>query len=145
MRTPAPIDAQLLQARLAHLSAIQTVIARLAGYSATVKNFSLTVAAGLIGLAWGKAGTAPLMLAAFGFALIFMCLDAYYLALERSFRATHMAVCARPLNQALDQGISAKRISSGDFLRAIGSISVWLFYAPLFVVLGLLTFNHSHA
>ena len=142
---PTTIDAQLLQAQLAHLAALQTIIARLAGYSATVKNFALTVSAGLIGLAWGKHGAALLLLAGFSFATVFMCLDAYYLALERSFRAAHTKVCARGLDRALDQCIKADALGWSDFLRATSSISVWPFYSPLLLTFMLLTLLGSHA
>ena len=68
-----PTELQL-QARLAHLATIQGVIGRMAGYSASVKTFTLTVSAALVAVAFDKE-LPVLFYAGFLIAAVFALLD----------------------------------------------------------------------
>jgi len=141
--TAHPIDPQLLQARLAHLSAVQAIVTRLAGYSATVKNFCLTIGAGLVAVSFQKA-TPALLPAAIAFVIIFMCLDAYYLALERGFRALYDELGSRDLIDAMNLGIRHRNVTVFDVARALASVSVFGFYLPVMLVVAYLVYASAH-
>ena len=70
---------------LKHLEMLQSVIGRMAGNSAGLKNYCMTIAAAIIGLAAAIQKpeilyyTSPLI-------VIFGVLDGHYLRLERAFR-----------------------------------------------------------
>lgn len=126
MTDPSLSADTLVSLRLAHLSTLQGIINRLAGNSATVKNFCISIATAasavavaenFLDLLWGAAAAI----------LLFAALDAYYLALEQAFRAAYSAVVARPLAAAQDLRIVRDPISFGS---ALLSPSVWLFYLP---------------
>lgn len=124
----------LVQLRLGHLGMIQDVVTRLAGYSATVKNFCITVVAGAI-VATYAGNKADLLWIAVIAVILFAALDAYYLALERSFRAFYDKVADRPLAQASNLTI---RRGSFSWPRALWSASVLPFYFPQVVVVAVL-------
>lgn len=67
---------------------IQNVISRLAGQSTSVKSWSVTVTAGILGLA-ATTDRAALTLVAAYTALAFAVLDAYYLVSERAYRTLY--------------------------------------------------------
>lgn len=128
-----PQDAQV-QLRLGHLNIVQGIIGRLAGYSATVKNFSITLAAAAVAvnLSEDQNGLLGIAIAAVG---LFMVIDAYYLAQEKAFRDLYDEIATRPLSEAADLRIDRHNLQP---LRALRSFSVWGFYLPQLVVAGLL-------
>ena len=117
----------LVQLRLAHLNMLQAVIGRMAGYSSSVKNFSVTISAASLALAFDKTTDLPLWIA-FGATLLLGALDTYYLFKEKGFRATYQRVASEPLSNAGDLAI---RPDPASFLGALVSVSIWLFYLPL--------------
>lgn len=110
--------------RLGHLGMIESVISRLSGHSATVKNFSLTVYAGSLALAVTESEPDLLWVAALA-PLLFAALDAYYLATERSFRDFYEKVAKRPLEDAANVAMEQGRPRLPAALR---SPAVWPFY-----------------
>ncbi len=138
----SPTDGQL-QARIAHLNIIQGVIGRVAGYSAAVKNFNLTIAAALIALAFDKS-MPTLLLAGLGITAMFALLDSYYLALEKCFRDLYGDVTKRDWVEALNLSINHRSAGPLDVMKAVASVSVWGFYGPLLVGLALLSYLPSH-
>jgi hypothetical protein len=122
----------LVQFRLAHLNMLQGVIGRMAGYSSSVKNFAVTIAAASLALAFDKGTALPLWIA-LGATLLLGGLDAYYLFKEKGFRATYERVAGEPLSQA---GELAIKPDPASFLGALASVSIWLFYLPLLGVVG---------
>lgn len=125
----SPTEIQL-QSRLAHLTMVQAIIGRVAGYSAAVKNFNLTISAALIAVAFDKA-MVGLLLAGAGITVVFALLDAYYLSLEKCFRDCYAAISTRPWSEALDLAITQRPARPSDVFRSMQSVSVWGFYAPL--------------
>lgn len=71
-----------------HLQFVQKVIARLAGHSFTLKGWSITLTAALLGVA-AKEGGYVFALVALVPATVFWSLDAYYLRLERQYRSLY--------------------------------------------------------
>jgi hypothetical protein len=74
-----------------HLKMIEAIISRLAGNSFSIKGWSLTLVAALLALA-GKGANSSYAVVALIPATFFWGLDAYYLALERRFRALYALV-----------------------------------------------------
>jgi hypothetical protein len=109
---------------------VQGIIGRLAGYSAGVKTFNLTIIAALIAVAFDKSAWNLLLLGVV-VTVVFAMLDAYYLATEKCFRECYDAIASRPWPQSLDLRISHRPSGAGDVLKSVGSVSVWGFYAPL--------------
>ena len=109
---------------------IESVISRLSGHSATVKNFCLTVSAGAFALAVTNSETQLLWIAVIAPAL-FGLLDAYYLAIERAFRDFYRTVADRPLSEARNVAMEQEGAS---LHKALLSFTVWPFYVPQSVV-----------
>lgn len=137
-KAETPIEDAQVQLRLGHLNMVQGIIGRVAGFSATVKNFSVTLAAAAVAvnLAEDQKG---LLWIALGAVLLLLIIDAYYLAQEKAFRDLYDEIAERPLSQADDLRIKRPPLRP---LRAVQSFSVWAFYAPQLVVVGaLLVYN----
>jgi hypothetical protein len=131
----ADVDhASLIALRLGHLGMIQGVVDRLAGQSATVKNFCLTLVAGAIALAFSNHLSSPLWIA-LAAPLLFVGLDAYYLGLERAFRTLYEEVAGRDLSEAGQ--LSMKQRPSGT-ISALRSPAILPFYLPQIIVAALL-------
>ena len=123
-------DEVLVQYRLAHLNMLQGVIGRMSGYSSSVKNFAVTIAAASLALAFDKANSLPLWIA-LGASSLFAILDAYYLSKEKGFRKAYERVARSPLQNAQDMAIKAE---PAEFVSALASVSIWLFYIPLIAI-----------
>ena len=137
---PMPVPPEgLLQARLAHLNMVQAIIGRVASYSATVKNFNLTIAAALIAVAFDKE-LPVLLMAGMGVTIVFLLLDAYYLGLERCFRDLYNDIAGRPFDEALKLNIQHRPVDIRKIAGATTSISVWGYYTPLLVGLAILAY-----
>lgn len=115
--------------RLAHLSMIQGVIARMSGFSASAKTFTITILAGLAAISL-QANAAQLGVIAMIAAITLFLVDTYYMTLEVRFRNFYDEVAARDLDQASDLKI-APSFNPGDTRKAINSKSNWLFYGPV--------------
>src|SRR5689334_23702519 len=89
MPEPAPAEHVLKQ-----LEWLQAIVTRMAGNSFLIKGWATTVAAGLFALAAKESDRSFAVLAAYP-TLVFWCLDANYLRLERKFRTRYEEV-ARP-------------------------------------------------
>jgi hypothetical protein len=126
-QSPKPEE---LQARLGHLNMVQGIISRLAGHSATVKTFTLTIAAAIVAVAFEK-NLPTLLWAGAVVTAMFGLLDAYYLTVEKCFRSLYEEICARPWSQAFDFSIRQRRVKPSDVVASITSISVWGFYPLL--------------
>lgn len=128
----------LVQLRVGFLTILQGIISRMAGYSAAVKNFSITVTAASVALAYQQHEPNALKIG-LGAVVFFAFVDAYYLGLERAFRELYGTKAARPLAEAEDLTIARPPAST---LRALFSLSVFGFYAPQAIVAGgLLIYN----
>lgn len=125
---------------LATLSMLQGVVTRMAGNSANCKTWCATIMAALLALSATIDEPLVLEVAAVGVVLAMTVLDAYYLALERSFinQFNHLTKRATTGALELSELFSIKPVpivKNKDIWKACGSISVWLFYGLLFVTI----------
>jgi len=92
---------------------IQNAIARFAPQSTTIKGWSITVTAALLG--FGATTTTPVVAVVAGYAtLAFAALDAYYLSLERAYRKLYDSAVA---DHAEPWSLSVTRPSARNSLR----------------------------
>jgi hypothetical protein len=113
----------LVQMRLAHLGAIQSIIARMSSQSGMVKGFCVTLAGAILALKPQAAmAIVPVL------ALLFALVDAGYLSIERDFKDTYDTVARRPIEDAGDLRIVRSTNKTGRFLSALCSFSVFGFY-----------------
>jgi hypothetical protein len=136
--------ANFSDAHVKHLEMIQAVVSRLGTDSFLVKGWAVTVSGAFLGFAidgeeWGLAlaGALP--------AVIFWCLDAYFLRTERRFRALYEAVRTGTPTVApfsMDPAISSLLATSGrksSWLGALFSLTLVTFYGALVVAAAVLS------
>ncbi len=85
----------LPERKIAHLGFIQSVVTRLAGNSALLKGWAVTLVAATFALA-AKDADVRFVLIAYVPTIAFWLLDAYYLQQERLFRDLFSAVAGKP-------------------------------------------------
>lgn len=120
-----------------HLTMLQGIINRLAANSASCKTWCVTLVSALAVVA-ADAGKAPFLIVAALPIILFAMLDAYYLGLERRFRACYESF-AKKLHEGRaridDVFVVAPQLPlRGFFLEALQSFwsfSVWPFYLGL--------------
>lgn len=127
-------EESLVQMRVAHLGMIQTIIARLSGFSANAKTFCITILAALVAVAFQKP-VPELIWAGVAVPLVFALLDAYYLALEKCFRVMYANVCARDITEAETLSIAPSSLKANDVASAFFSLSVVGVYLALMLVM----------
>ena len=122
-----------------HLTIMQDVIRRMAGNSASCKNWCVVLVAAILVLV-ARTVTPDYALLALLPTLLFLFLDAYYLALEQVFRNSYNAF-VRKLHSDGAVGLSdlyvirpVGRISK-QMLVSLRSTSVWPFYLALTVAI----------
>jgi hypothetical protein len=111
------------------------VTAWMSGYSASVKNFAVTVVAGLLAFYSQRPDDRVFLFAALSIGVLLL-LDAHYLRLEKAFRAQYDRLRLLPLSTPTDFAIECANADKPRFARVACSWSVSSFYAPL--LLGLL-------
>jgi hypothetical protein len=118
--------------RIAHLELLQAVIGRMATYSATLKNYCITVVMALGGLALTVHQPKLFLIAGIA-TLAFAGVDARYLELERSFRSSYNTIRAESWEDIPSFEISAHSTSAFYFWIAFMSWSSLAFYGPILV------------
>jgi hypothetical protein len=118
--------------RVKHLEMLQTVISRVAGQGATLKNYCLTLTTALCGagITLQRPGVALLSLLPI---TIFALLDAQYLRLERRFRGLFDTVRTADWGISPTFEISSASAPSSSYWAALFSWSIAVFYVPLAV------------
>ncbi|MEW5708891.1 MAG: hypothetical protein AB1830_08305 [Pseudomonadota bacterium] len=124
----------------AHPSIAQAVIQRMASNSASCKAWCITLVAAILVIVADK-GKPKYALIAVIPTVLFLVLDAYYLALERCFRVSY--------NEFIDK-VHGGRVVAVDLyavtpkgrlptavLRSLGSFAIWPFYLTLGVMIWL--------
>jgi hypothetical protein len=124
-------DDNKVSLKIAHLGMIQGAIARMSGFSASAKTFTVTILAGLAAISL-QADQAQLGFVALLATLVLGVIDIYYMTLELRFRAYYEHVESRNLDRADDLAIKPLK-RSGDIKRALNSATTKLFYLPIFV------------
>lgn len=116
-----------------HLEMLQGVITRMAGNSASLKNYCMTIASAIIGLAAAIQKpeilhyTAPLI-------IIFGILDGHYLRLERAFRDQFNSVRRAGAAKKPDFSISPSWTAGHGLMSGFWGWSVWIFYLSILAV-----------
>jgi hypothetical protein len=118
----------------AHLEIAQAVIQRMAANSVSCKTWCITLVAAILVIVADKGKPSYALIAVIP-TLLFLVLDAYYLALERCFRASYNdfidkvhseKVVASDLYAVVPKGSVAKAV-----FQSLGSFSIWPFYLTL--------------
>lgn len=113
-----------------HLEMLQDVISRMAGSSASIKNYCMTISAAIIGLATAIEKPETLIYT-IPIIIIFGVLDAHYLRLERAFRDQFNSVRKSDLSERPDFVISPSWTAGHSVFSGITSWSVWPFYGSV--------------
>jgi len=126
-----------------HIEVMQGVIQRMAANSASAKTWCLTIVSAILVVAVEK-GRPGYAWIAFIPALMLGLIDAYYLALERAFRASYNRFLER-LHEGRATSAELFRVEREGrlwlhTLRALGSFSVWGVYGPLLIAVGIISF-----
>lgn len=118
----------------AHIEIIQAIIQRMATNSASCKAWCITLVAAILVIVADKDKPTYALIAGIP-TLLFLVLDAYYLALERCFRTSY--------NEFIDKVHSRSVVASDLYavapmdshfkvvFQSLGSFSIWPFYLTL--------------
>ena len=114
-----------------HLTIVQGVIVRMAENSRSCKMWCITLVAGILFLV-ARTEESQHALMALAPTLLFYMLDAYYLALERSFIDSHSGFVAKLHSQKLTPSdlyrIAPTGMGAVRTGRSLCSFSIWPFY-----------------
>lgn len=121
-----------------HLTILQDVIRRMAGNSASCKNWCIVLVAAILVLVARTAAPAYALLALIP-AVLFLFLDAYYLALEQAFRRSYESFVDRLHAGAVTLAdlyvVKPGRPIGRQMIVSLRSTSVWPFYVALAVAI----------
>ena len=133
MISSMPINAES-SAVQAHLTILQSVIQRMAENSRSCKVWCVTLVSAILVLV-ARTGEPRHALLALAPALLFLLLDAYYLALERAFRKSYDASVDKLHTSGLATedlyAVKPTGMGIGLVWACIRASSVWLFYTVL--------------
>lgn len=118
--------------RMKHLEFIQAVISRLANTSVLLKGWGITVVSALVGFAATKDGQPILAAIALIPLFAFAALDAYYLWLERVFRAHYARVVEQPEIYGFRMHVHDIK-EKETWRNALTRPVVWWFWLALFI------------
>lgn len=119
-----------------HIEILQNVIQRMSTNSASCKAYSITIVSAILVIVADKNKPEYSLISILP-TILFLALDAYYLALEKGFRAAYEDFVKKvhlgcvSMNDVYDLKISGKMFLHQ--INAIKSFSVWGFYSILFV------------
>ena len=124
-----------------HLSIEQQVIQRMAGNSTSCKASCITLVSAILVVVADK-GKPNLTMLAFPAAFMFLALDAYYLALERMFRASYRQFISRLHSKELTTEDLFVITPTGELFRSmlesLISFSILPFYVTLFFMIAII-------
>ena len=126
-----------------HLQIMQNVIQRMASNSTSCKAWCITIVSAILVLIADK-GKPELAWLSLLPSILFLALDAYYLALEKAFRSSYRefitklhdgVLCTEDLFSVVPKGNMSKHQ-----IESLKSFSVWGFYCALVVLVALAKF-----
>jgi hypothetical protein len=109
-----------------HLKLIEAVVGRMGGNSFLLKGWTVTLVAGLGALASANGDRSFAWIAA-GVVVLFCLLDAFYLALERSYRELYQKVAAD--SPDVKRWELETKVGPAEVARALRAFAVLPFYA----------------
>ncbi len=122
------------QAVQAHLGIMQSVIQRMASNSSSCKAWCIALASAVLVLVADKSKPEYAWIAVIP-TLLFLVLDAYYLALEKAFRHSYNEFIDKLHRGRIEPSDLYAVVPSGSlfwqFLKALRSFSVWPMYLTL--------------
>lgn len=120
-----------------HLSIMQSVIQRMAVNSSSCKAWCITIVSAILVLIADKNKPELAMLALLP-TFLFLALDAYYLALEKSFRISYNNFIKKLHNKELNSedlySVTPIGSMASHQIESLKSFSVWGFYGTLFIL-----------
>ena len=123
-----------------HLGILQSVIQRMASNSTSCKAWCITIVSAILVIVADK-GEPNFAFIALLPTFLFLALDAYYLALERAFRASYTDFVRKLHSGLLKAEDLYSVVPIGSYthhqLEALKSFSVWGFYTSLVVLIEL--------
>ncbi len=126
------------QAVQSHLSILQSIIQRMATNSSSSKAWCITLVSAILVIVADK-GKPQYAFIAIIPTLLFLVLDAYYLALEKGFKDSYNEFIDKLHGQkiALDDlfVVTPKGSLFKLFFKSLASFSVWPFYTTLFFMI----------
>jgi hypothetical protein len=108
-----------------HLKLIEAVVGRMGGNSFLLKGWTVTLVAGLGALASAD-GDRSFAWIAGGVVVLFGLLDAFYLAIERSYRELYQKVAAD--SPDVEPWDLETKVGPAEVARALRAFAVWPFY-----------------
>jgi hypothetical protein len=132
----APLSEESIAVQ-AHLQILQGVVQRMASNSTSCKAWCITIVSAILVLIADK-GKPELAWLALLPSVLFLALDAYYLALERAFRASYNAFVKKLHSGRIHvedvYSVMPKGGMSRHQVDALKSFSVWGFYGTLVIL-----------
>jgi hypothetical protein len=123
------------QAVQSHLTILQAVIQRMANNSSSSKAWCITLVSAILVIVADKGKPQYAWITVIP-TLLFLVLDAYYLALEKGFRNAYNSFIRKLHSETLSADDLFVVVPQGGlfglFARSIFSFSVWPFYTTLF-------------
>lgn len=127
------------QAVQTHLGILQNVIDRMATNSSSAKAWCITLVSAILVIVADKNRSSLAWLTLIP-TILFLVLDAYYLALEKGFRASYRQFVGRLHRKTLEESdfYSVEPVGKFGrlFVRSLASMSVW----PLYITLIIMTY-----
>lgn len=122
----------------AHLQMLQNIILRMASNSSACKSWCITLVSAIVVVVADKGKPEYIWIALLP-TCIFGCLDAYYLSLEKGFRASYNDFIEKIHTNNLTRPDLYAITPSGETaqhqLKAIKSTATWGFYIPLIALI----------
>jgi hypothetical protein len=115
---------------------IQDVISRMAGFSATAKNFAVTVSVGVAAVAFDKA-IPELLWAGVVAVAAFLLMDFYYHLLEVRFRELYRRTAERSLLEGSDMLLDPPGATLANVSKVLKSWTLLPFYVFVLFLFGI--------
>jgi len=123
-----------------HLKINQDVISRMASNSSSCKAWCITLVSAVLVIVANKGKPNYALIAAIP-TILFLTLDAYYLALEKCFRASYNSFITKLHSEEVDSTDLFAVTPHGSVVRALCcsllSFSIWPFYLTLGVMIAI--------
>lgn len=134
---------KLADMRLKHLEMVQSIIARIANYGATLKNYSLTLTTAICGFSITLQRPSVAILALLP-VVLFATLDVQYLRTERRFRALFDKIRLEDWSTQTDARVDIKDIPGEHYCKLFFSWSIVYFYLPLAICIIAVAYLGGH-
>ncbi len=136
----APVLDETSPSIQSHLGILQNIIQRMASNSTSCKTWCITIVSAILVVVANKEKPDLAWIALFP-AILFACLDAYYLALEKGFRNSYNEFIKKLHTKQLSMEDLYSVAPTGRTIdlqtAALKSFSVWGFYLPLIALVAI--------